>query len=163
LWRRLTALGLPLEAGTGGRAKWNRTQRGLPRTHWLDAACVGASTPATLIVRGTVPLRITAQGRRSRQVCRTNAAGFPGNAPKATSVVEGFRTGDLVRASVPSTSVRAGVYVGWLAVRATGSCNLKTAKGTIQGMHVRYCGPLQWGDGYAYTQMKGGAALPPRG
>jgi hypothetical protein len=68
-----------------------------------------------------------------------------------------------VRASVPATSVKAGVYVGRLAVRATGSCNLKTATGTIQGIHVRYCRPLQRGDGYAYTQTKGEAALPPRG
>lgn len=55
--------------------------------------------------------------------------------------------------------LKAGVYVGRLAVRATGSCNLKTATGTIQGIHVRYCQPLQRGDGYAYA--KGGAALLP--
>jgi 5-methylcytosine-specific restriction endonuclease McrA len=163
LWRRLTALGLPVEAGTGGRTKWNRTQRGLPKTHWLDAACVGASTPTRLTVHGTVPLWVTAQGRHSRHMCRTNAAGFPDKAPKVTSVVEGLRTGDLVRARVPATSVKAGVYVGRLAVRATGSCNLKTATGTIQGIHVKYCRPLQRGDGYAYTQTKGEAALPPRG
>jgi len=159
LWRRLTALGLPVETGTGGRTKWNRTQRGLPKTHWLDAACVGASTPETLRTTSIVPLVITAQGRHSRQMCRTNRAGFPDKAPKATSVVGGFRTGDLVRAVVPATSVKAGVYVGRLAVRATGSCNLKTARGTIQGIHVKYCHPLQQGDGYAY--VKGGAALPP--
>src|SRR6185437_3133069 len=47
LYDRLQGLGLHVEVGTGGRTKWNRTQRGLPKTHWLDAACVGASTPAT--------------------------------------------------------------------------------------------------------------------
>ena len=52
LYERLQSLGLPLEAGTGGRTKWNRTTRGLPKTHWLDAVCVGASTPATLDIRG---------------------------------------------------------------------------------------------------------------
>ncbi len=158
LWRRLSASGLPVEVGTGGRTKWNRTQRGLPKTHWLDAACVGASTPAQVRITGIVPLRITAQGRHSRQMCRTNAAGVPDKAPKATSVVGDLRTGDLVRAVVPATSVKAGVYVGRLAVRATGSCNLKTATGTIQGIHVRYCQPLQRGDGYSYAI---GAALPP--
>ena len=56
---------------------------------------------------------------------------------KATSVVGRFRTGDLVRASVPASSVQAGVYVGRLAVRASGSCNVKTARGTIEGIHVR--------------------------
>src|SRR5262249_38631597 len=43
LFQRLVAQRLPLETGTGGRPKWNRTVRGLPKTHWTDAACVGAS------------------------------------------------------------------------------------------------------------------------
>jgi hypothetical protein len=148
-----------VETGTGGRTKWNRTRRGLPKTHWLDAACVGASTPARVRVDSVMPLQISAMGRHSRQMCRTNAAGFPTKAPKATSVVGGFRTGDLVRAVVPAGSVKAGVYVGRLAVRASGSCNVKTAHRTIEGIHVRYCQPLQVGDGYLYAT---GAALPPQ-
>ena len=48
LFRRLQATGLPVECGSGGRTKWNRTTRSLPKTHWLDAACVGASTPEHL-------------------------------------------------------------------------------------------------------------------
>jgi hypothetical protein len=42
LFERLKATGLAAETGTGGRTKWNCTQRGLPKTHWLDAACVVA-------------------------------------------------------------------------------------------------------------------------
>jgi 5-methylcytosine-specific restriction endonuclease McrA len=160
LCQRLKALGLPVETGTGGRTKWNRTTRNLPKTHWLDAACVGSSTPAALRVAGIVPLRITAMGRHSRQMCRTNASGFPDKAPKATSVVAGMRTGDLVRAVVPDASVKVGVYVGRLAVRASGSCNIKTSAGVVEGIHIRYCRPLHRGDGYAY--QKGEAALPPQ-
>jgi hypothetical protein len=137
LYHRLVATGLSVETGTGGRTKWNRTLRGLPKTHWTDAVCVGESTPQRLKTAGVVPLGITAMGRHSRQMCRTNAAGFSDKAPKATSVVGGLRTGDLVRASVPASSVKAGVYVGRIAVRATGSCNVKTADGTIEGIHVR--------------------------
>lgn len=159
LYRCLQATGLPIEVGTGGRTKWNRTQRGLPKTHWLDAACVGASTPEQVICTGVVPLLIAAMGRHSRQMCRTNAFGFPDKAPKATSVVAGMRTGDLVRAVVPLPSIKAGVYVGRLAVRATGSCNITTRAGVVQGIHVRYCQPLHRGDGYTY--QKGAAALPP--
>jgi 5-methylcytosine-specific restriction endonuclease McrA len=160
LYERLQATGLPVETGTGGRTKWNRTRRGLPKTHWLDAVCVGASTPETVHIHQVRPLMITAMGRHSRQMCRTNAFGFPDKAPKATSVVGGFRTGDMVRAVVPTSSKKAGVYVGRIAIRATGSCNLKTAQETMQGIHVRYCQPLHRSDGYAYTQ--GGAALPPQ-
>src|SRR6185437_215279 len=154
LYERLQGLGLHVEVGTGGRTKWNRTQRGLPKTHWLDAACVGASTPATLHVGQIVPLAVTAMGRHSRQMCRTDAHGFPNKAPKATSVVGGFRTGDMVRAVLPVSSTKAGVYVGRIAIRATGSCNIKTAQGTIQHIHVRYCHPLHRGDGYSYTNTK---------
>ena len=93
-------------------------------------------------------------------MCRTNASGFPDKAPKATSVVGGFRTGDIVRAVVPQSSTKAGTYVGRLAVRATGSCNLKTAAGTIQGIHVRYCRQIHRADGYTYASQKGTAALP---
>src|SRR5215831_9828459 len=133
LYHRLVAMGLPLETGTGGRTKWNRTTRDLPKTHWLDAACVGESTPQRLKTAGVVPLLITAMGRHSRQMCRTNAAGFPDKKAKATSVVGGLRTGDLVRASVPATSVKAGVYVGRLSVRATGACNLPDRGGHDPG------------------------------
>jgi hypothetical protein len=124
-----------------------------------DAACVGASTPAVLYIHGIVPLRITAQGRHSRQMCRTNRRGFPDKASKATRVVGGLRTGDIVRAVVPVTSTKAGTYVGRIAIRATGSCNIKTGHDTIQGIHYRYCQPLHRGDGYAYAK---GGALPPR-
>jgi 5-methylcytosine-specific restriction endonuclease McrA len=71
LLHRLEALGVPVEVGSGGRTKWNRTQRGLPKTHWLDAACVGVSTPETLRVEGVRPLLVRATGRHSRQMCRT--------------------------------------------------------------------------------------------
>src|SRR5262249_40572024 len=128
-------------------------------THWLDAACVGESTPQLLKTAGVVPLLITAMGRHSRQMCRTNAFGFPDKAPKVTSVVGSFRTGDLGRAVGPATRGKAGGAWGRLAVRASGSCNVKTAHGTIEGIHVRYCQPLQRGDGYTYTK---GAALPPQ-
>jgi hypothetical protein len=78
---------------------------------------------------------------------------------KATSAGGGWRTGDLVRASVPASSVKAGVYVGRLAVRASGSGTIKTARETIEGIHVRERQPLQRRDGYTYAT---GAALPPQ-
>jgi 5-methylcytosine-specific restriction endonuclease McrA len=159
LYRRLQETGLPVEVGTGGRTKWNRIRRNLPKTHWIDAACVGASTPERLRVGGMAPLLITAMGRHSRQMCRTDASGFPNKRAKQTSVVGGFRTGDIVRAVAPRTSVQAGAHVGRIAIRATGMCNIKTAVGTIQGIHVRYCKPVHRADGYAYT--KGGGASSP--
>jgi 5-methylcytosine-specific restriction endonuclease McrA len=160
LYHRLQTTGLPVEVGTGGRTKWNRTQRGLPKAHWIDAACVGASTPARIRVGGVAPLHITAVGRECRQMCRPDRYGFPRTAAKGSRQVRGFQTGDLVRAVVPAPSIKAGVYVGRVAVRATGSCNIKTRSGTVQGIHLRYCRLLHRGDGYDY--QRGEAALPPQ-
>lgn len=53
---RLEAVRLPLETGSGGRTKWNRSLRGIPKTHWLDAACVGPSTPEQIRWQEVVPL-----------------------------------------------------------------------------------------------------------
>jgi len=156
LYRRLQATGLPVETGSGGVTKYNRSCRGIPKTHWLDAACVGLATPQRLMWKRTTPLMIRAMGRHSRQMCRTNGAGFPDKAPKATSVVGGYRTGDIVRATVPLPSTKAGTYVGRIAIRASGSCNIKTASGTIQGIHYRHCQPLHRGDGYTYSHKKEG-------
>jgi 5-methylcytosine-specific restriction endonuclease McrA len=159
LFQRLQATGLSVEIGTGGRTKWNRTRYELPKAHWIDAACVGPSTPEHVTCAGVTPLLITAMGRHSRRMCRSNAYGFPDKAPKATSVVGGFRTGDIVRAIVPEPSRNVGVHVGRLAIRATGSCNIKTRTSTVQGIHVRYCRALHRGDGYTY--QKGEAVLFP--
>ncbi len=75
LYRRLEALGLPIECGSGGLTKYNRTTRELPKTHWLDAACVGQSTPEKLKALGVQPLLITANGHGCRQMCRMNKYG----------------------------------------------------------------------------------------
>jgi hypothetical protein len=159
LYLRLVTTGLPIEVGTGGRTKWNRTPRDLPKTHWLDAACVGVSTPSTLNVKGIVPLAIQAMGRESRQMGRMNRYGFPRTSAKVARFVQGFQTGDIVRAVVTAGS-KAGVYTGRVAVRATRSFNLTTRQGTVPGIPARSCHLIQRADGYAY--QKGEAALPPQ-
>ncbi len=48
LYENLKKTGLPVEVGTGGRTKYNRTIRSLEKTHYWDAACVGASSAIRL-------------------------------------------------------------------------------------------------------------------
>jgi 5-methylcytosine-specific restriction endonuclease McrA len=161
LYQRLRATGLSVEVETGGRTKWNRTARGLPKAHWLDAACVGVSTPSVLQLAEVVPLAITATGRESRQMCRMDRCGFPRTTAKGARWVLGFQTGDLVRAVV-TDGVKRGTYIGRVAVRATGSFNITTAQGSIQGIAARYCRPIHHADGYRYSYIKQkGVALPP--
>ncbi|MEO7022530.1 MAG: HNH endonuclease, partial [Ktedonobacteraceae bacterium] len=158
LSERLQALGLPVECGTGGRTKFNRVTRGLEKTHWQDAACVGASTPAVLILKGVHPLLITAYGRGCRQMCSMDEFGFPRTKPKAKRFTHAFRTGDIVRATIPAPLAHAGVHVGKLAARAKGSFKITTKKGTIDGVGKTYCTILQRADGYGYAHQS-----PPAG
>src|SRR5205823_3054206 len=141
LYERLQAFGLPVECGSGGLTKYNRTTRGLEKTHWLDAACVGTSTPECLDVRGVVPLLIAATGHGSRQLCRMDRFGFPRTGPKHAKRVKGFQTGDIVQAVVP-TGKKTGTYLGRIAIRSTGSFNITTTHGTIQGISHRHCAIL---------------------
>jgi hypothetical protein len=123
LYHELVATGLPVEAGTGGRTKFNRTRLGLPKTHWLDAACVGASTPDALRLLTTQPLASTCKGRGSRQMCRPDKYGFPSRYLSRHKRHFGFQTGDLVCADVPKGKY-TGRHVGRVTVRPRGSFNL---------------------------------------
>jgi len=149
IYKRLQTIGLPIEIGTGGRTKYNRTQQHLPKTHWLDATCVGASTPEALKVEGVQPLSIIATGRGSRQMCRVDKYGFPRTKAKRFKRVHGFQSGDIVRVVVP-TGKKAGTYIGRVAIRTSGSFNITTENGTVQGISYRYCHLLQRADGYNY-------------
>jgi 5-methylcytosine-specific restriction endonuclease McrA len=145
LWQRLKATGLPVECGTGGRTKFNRTQRGLPKFHWLDAACVGVSTPATLIMHSIRPLVAKAMGHGSRQMCGTDKYGFPIRHKPRASGFAGFKTGDIVRAVIPNGKYK-GKYVGRIAIRHRPSFLL----GKIN-VHPDRLSTIHRSDGYSYS------------
>ncbi len=149
LFHRLSAIGLPVEVGTGGRTKWNRSQRGLPKTHWLDAACVGASTPSRLLTRAISPWQITATGHGNRQMCGTDRFGFPIRHRTRHKRFCGFQTGDIVQAVV-TQGKKVGVYEGRVLVRASGFFDIRTTAGRVTGINARYCQPLHRTDGYTY-------------
>lgn len=159
LYQRLTALGLPVECGSGGLTKFNRVARELPKRHWLDAACVGKGTPEQLLVQDVVPLQIIATGHGSRQMCLMDKRGFPRTKPKQAKRVKGFQTGDLVRAVV-TTGTKQGTYVGKVAVRSSGFFNITTKHGTKQGINHRFCVLVARSDGYSYQQGKERAFSP---
>lgn len=150
LWRELTATGLPVEVGTGGRTKYNRTRLGLPKTHAFDALCVGASTPERVHLNGTGLLTMWAQGRGQYRRTNVSACGFPRGYLARRKMVGGFRTGDLARAVVP-TGKYAGRHAGIVLVRHSGCFDLKRAgRRIVQGVPVRHFQLLQRSDGYGY-------------
>ncbi|MBO0779327.1 MAG: HNH endonuclease [Ktedonobacteraceae bacterium] len=158
LYEQLKATGLPIECGSGGLTKFNRTARELPKTHWLDAACVGKSTPVVLQAKGVISLLITANGHGSRQMCGTDKYGFPKRHRQRQKVSCGYQTGDIVRAVV-TKGTKTGTYLGRVLIRATGSFDIATKQGRVQGISHRFCTPLHHNDGYSY--QKGEAAFLP--
>jgi hypothetical protein len=154
LFERLETLGLPIECGSGGLTKYNRTTRGLPKAHWLDAACVGKSTPEVLLVTGVRPLAITAYGHGSRQMCLMNKFGFPRTDPKEKHPKHGFKTGDIVKAIVPHHLKRAGTHIGRMSAKASGSFTIATKSGTVTDVGKNYCRKLQRVDGYGYSHKE---------
>ncbi len=155
LYQHLIATGLPVEVGTGGHTKFNRTRLGLEKAHWHDAACVGASTPEALDVRGVRPLLITATGHGNRQMAGLNRYGFPIRHRQRKKRHFGFQTGDIARATV-TTGTKQGVYIGRVAVRAIGAFNITTTTSAkIQGLNHRFFRTVHRSDGYTYAAALG--------
>jgi len=116
---KLFKVGLPVVTASGGRTKFNRLSQGYPKARWVDAACVGESGSAVRLDPSMRVFRAKAVGHGSRQMCRMNRFGFPRTKAKAASVINGFRTGDMVRLS-RATGKYAGQHDGPIVVRATG-------------------------------------------
>lgn len=148
LLKVLKATGLPVETGSGGLTKFNRSQQKLEKTHWIDAACVGQLTPI-LNIKGVKPLLITANGHGTRQSCRTDKYGFPSRYVPRFKFVNGFQTGDIVKAVV-TKGKKIGAYIGRVAVRTSGSFNISTVSELIQGISYKYCKSIHKKDGYEY-------------
>jgi 5-methylcytosine-specific restriction endonuclease McrA len=148
LFAALQATGLPVATGSGGRTKFNRTRLEIPKTHALDAACVGQVD--ALHGWQCPTLAVKAAGRGSYQRTRLDRHGFARGYLLRHKRVHGFQTGDRVIARVPGGK-KAGVHVGRVAIRATGSFNIQTAAGVVQGISHRHCRLLQRADGYGYS------------
>jgi 5-methylcytosine-specific restriction endonuclease McrA len=136
--------GFEIETGSGALTKFNRTRRGLPKSHWLDAACVGESTPEQINTDKIKPLLIKAIGHGNRRICRTDQFGFPKTHKGRERTFLGFRTGDIVKANI-SRGKFAGTHEGRVTIR-------QRARFILKGfdVHPRYLRRIQRADGYQY-------------
>lgn len=148
LFNALKKTGLPVITGSGGLTKFNRTRLKLPKTHWLDAACVGTLSALKILINK--PLLVKATGHGSRQMCRTDKFGFPSRYVPRFKFVKGFQTGDIIKAVV-TVGKKIGTYVGRVAVRTTGNFNISTNKMLVQGISYKYCTIIHRKDGYSYA------------
>jgi len=159
LANQLKASKLPVELSSGGRTKFHRTQLSIPKTHALDAACIG-------IVNGienrNVPtLEITCTGQGSYVRTRLDQYGFSREYLTRQKSVKGFQTGDQVTAVV-TQGKKVEKYKGRVAIRAGGSFNIKTQTGTVPGVSYKYCKLIARNDGYGYAMQPKQKTKPPR-
>lgn len=149
----LKGFGLPVTFWSGGRTKFNRTQQGYPKAHWIDAACVGETGEHVHIDRDIAPLIIMAKGHGNRQMCGTDKHGFPIKHRTRSKFFAGFQTGDMVRAVVPKGKY-IGIYTGSVAIRASGYFDLKDISGKriVQGVSYKFFKTIHRFDGYNYKR-----------
>jgi 5-methylcytosine-specific restriction endonuclease McrA len=147
LFNRLRKTGLPVTTGSGGQTKFNRTRLQLPKSHWLDAACVGKIEELNVLT--SQPLLIKAVGHGTRQMCGTDKFGFPVRHKSRRQIHNDFQTGDIVSATV-TTGKKVGSYTGRVLCRASGSFDIATTTGRVAGISHKYCRAIHKKDGYSY-------------
>lgn len=149
LLKRLKATKIPVITGTGGETRFNRTRLNLPKTHWLDASCVGYVKKLEVLT--TQPLLIAAKGWGNRKMCITNKYGFPIRHRTRTKTFFGFGTGDMVLALLPKGKF-AGSHIGRLSVRKTGVFDLRRSDNLkVSPVNHKYCNIIHSHDGYTYS------------
>lgn len=145
LFHALKIAGVPVTTGSGGLTKHNRVQIGIPKTHALDAVCVGSVSAVADWQKPTLVIKAT--GRGSYQRTRLDAFGFPRGYLTRGKRIQGFQTGDMVSADVPKGK-RKGFYVGRVQVRANGNFNIQ---GVVTDISHKHCKVIQRADGYGYS------------
>lgn len=151
LLKSLQALDLPMVTGSGAMTAYNRKQLGLPKTHALDAVCVGQVQAVQNWQQSTLQIKCTGRGAYKRT--RLDQYGFPRGKLMRQKHVKGFQTGDRVKAVV-TQGKKQGSYVGRVAVRASGSFNIQTKERLIQSIGYKQCKVIQRADGYGYHWME---------
>ncbi|WP_155996571.1 RNA-guided endonuclease IscB [Verrucomicrobium sp. 3C] len=146
LCEQLKATSLPVETGSGGRTKYNRSQQGYSKAHWIDAACVGHSGSAVWLDAGMRPLLMEATGHGELQRARVDKHGFPLAHKRGGKSFRDFRTGDLVRCRKPGLPD----FLGRVAIRFRPSFVVSGSDRKIE-VHPKHLVVVQKADGYAYA------------
>lgn len=146
---KLQEFDLPVNSSTGYITSQNRKNQGYEKDHWIDATCVGDSGKKVFIPKGFKAIKLKKEQRNFRQRVQNDKYGFPrknkiGNLSVKTKEAFGFKTGYLV-----SAINNRGYYFGRVAIRKTGSFDIKTKKGMVTVNH-KFCRIVQKTDGYSY-------------
>lgn len=151
LFNRLKETGLPVSTGSGGLTKYNRTRLSLPKTHWLDAACVGQID--FLEVLTNQPLLIKSTGQGNRQSTRNDKYGFPCAKPRQSFTH--CRTGDIVAIQLLEDRKRfqSGLYVGRVKTPTEKGVEIKIGDFRLSTKDMSNVKFLHKQDGYQYASI----------
>lgn len=135
---------------TGGRTKFNRIAQDLPKTHSIDAACVGESG-ASIEIRSTLPLIVECIGHGNRQARRTNQSGFPA-VKKAKDVFYHIQAGDIVKVLITKErkNVSSGIYVARVKTPTKKGCEVSINSHRVSFSSMQEIQFIHRSDGYAY-------------
>ena len=146
--RTLEEFGLPVYNSYGYITKYTRKRLNVPKTHCLDAALVGGKMDK-IYNTNMRPLLIKAIGRGNRQKATTNKYGFPIKHNKRNKKVNGFKTGDIVKAKIVQGKSK-GTYIGRAVVFENGQVRV----GGIINANWKNCKIIQLGNGYSYKNKE---------
>lgn len=146
LFKLLLDTGLPVAVGTGAQTKYNRTRLGIPKTHGLDAACVGDIIAMNNWDIPHLAIKCCGRGRYARTVL--NKYGFPRLYLSSNKKAFGFQTGDIVKTTVKVDKETSTGY-GRIAIRQTGYFTVRH-KGELKLTSYKNCKVVQKADGYNY-------------
>lgn len=138
-------IGLPVYPRPAYLTAYNRHRHGYKKDHWIDACMVAAVCDKIYIPTGMTGIQVKCTGHGSRRMCSMDRYGFPKTKPKGPSRVFGFKTGDIVRAIVPSGKY-AGHHVGRVSVMSSGWFQV----GVIVS-NFKHLNAIHRNDGYNYT------------
>jgi len=150
LFNNLKKTDLPVVTGTGGQTKFNRGRFDIPKSHALDAACVGQISGISDWVQPT--LSITAMGRGSYQRTLLDKFGCTRSHLTRQKSHFGFQTGDMVKADV-TKGKRIGIHTGRVAIKKSGYFTIQTKIGKVTDIAHRFCKLIQRNDGYGYSMV----------
>jgi hypothetical protein len=118
----------------------------LPKTHWLDAACVGKVESLELLTAR--PLLIVAKGWGCRQMVQNDKYGFPRKGYRAKQKVKNWNTGDLVAvisgnfAGIAGKRLKTVRFKGNFDIRLNPEKVISVSRHHLKAVHRR--------DGYEY-------------
>ena len=147
LYESLKQTGIDVQIGTGGQTKFNRQQLRLPKTHWLDAACVG-KTPKLKVLTNQ-PLLIWAKGNGNRLVIQMDKFGFPRYGYKPKQKAPNWNTGDIVNVLAGRNQGLTNVRLK--SIRAKGNFDIKLSNKRIVSVSRNHIKAVHKSDGYSYS------------